>query len=213
MFHKSRKEEPTATTHTTLEDTSVDTFPSFPKKRVLAMMMKKKNKSLFLPEPSSGKMTMKMKSSSMSKSSKGMMMKKKSKKTDTMAPSVAPSNPGEADEDSPGNVEIVGLLTDQFNPRSSSFSFKVTGETFSTDPEDTWVEINGNPVPPSNLIISPTMITVENYLLANGANEIYLIAVDSAKLLLSIESLVWAGSGTLRVNAIDETSSPVPGRP
>lgn len=71
-------------------------------------------------------------------------------------------------EDSQGIVDVVGLFTEKFNPTKSAFSFRVTGQTISSDPDDVLALVNGNQVPQSSLNITSTMISVQDHLFSCG---------------------------------------------
>lgn len=116
------------------------------------------------------------------------------------------------EENSLGEVSIVGISETVFNSLSSNVTFNISGATFSTNPEDILL-FNNNQIVPNNLIdlsADATSISVSS-LLSDGPNEIDLYAVDDQGIRLFKETTVWAGSNTLNVIAVDENSQPIDG--
>ncbi|HEX8205433.1 MAG TPA: CARDB domain-containing protein [Solirubrobacteraceae bacterium] len=120
------------------------------------------------------------------------------------------AEPRDDDGDSPGTVALQGASTTQFNPRDAEPRFAVSGATLPSSLDFVRVLRNGVVVPDGQLTLTPGGVTFTGGL-AEGRNDLRLAAVDSEFRNLEFDAVVWAGSDTLIVETVDESSTPVPG--
>jgi len=100
-------------------------------------------------------------------------------------------------------LQLVGMSPQSFNPRTGGLRFSLTGAEFeTTTPQDFVLTINGSRVPVSQLVIEANLLTA-NVTLANGRNQISFKGYDTVGRPLYLNTTLWAGSSTLRVNLVN----------
>src|SRR5205085_6170126 len=86
----------------------------------------------------------------------------------------------------------------------SSVTFRVTGAQFGPFVA---LFLNGRPVAPTSLILAPQAV-IGTDLLAEGRNDISLVAEDTDGRAISEDFVLWAGSRQLMVTVLDENGNP-----
>ena len=103
----------------------------------------------------------------------------------------------------PGALQLVGMSPEVFNPRTGGLKFSLTGAEFeTTTPNDFVLKINGARVPTSAITFTANLLTA-NVTLANGKNVISFKGYDTVGRPLYLDTTLWAGSSTLRVNLVN----------
>lgn len=110
----------------------------------------------------------------------------------------------------PGALSLAGVSPSAFNPRSAPLQFVLSGSEFFHSPSDVRLTINGNPVPAASLTVEAHVITASSVLL-EGRNKISFSAVDVEGRPLYLDTIIWAGSRTVRVNLVGPDGSPFTG--
>ncbi|GAB4540792.1 MAG: hypothetical protein Tsb0014_32290 [Pleurocapsa sp.] len=118
---------------------------------------------------------------------------------------------------SPGEISITGVSETTFNPKDSTIVFNVSEATFSSDPEDIFLYINGELVTENlddiEIAIEDNSVSVSvtsnSFLVQEGRNEIELYATDSEGFSLTAATTLWVGENTLNVTLLDENNQPV----
>lgn len=110
---------------------------------------------------------------------------------------------------SPGAIVVANNLTTSFAALSTPVVFDISGAQFSSDFH---VVVNGKDIPASSITISPdgAHLTVQGGLV-QGQNDISLFASDKQGLDLFSQAVIWAGSQTLVVHAVDKFGNPIAG--
>src|SRR5436190_8494356 len=107
-----------------------------------------------------------------------------------------------------GALALVGASPDTFNTQTGGLRFSLAGaEVDASTPDDFILTINGSRVGSSQLTIQPHLLTA-NATLLNGRNTIALKAYDTVGRPLYLNTTLWAGSSSLRVNLINPDGSP-----
>lgn len=115
---------------------------------------------------------------------------------------IAP-NGDETTPDSPAELSITGLRTDVPNSLESQITLVLSGGDFSESVEEFQAFRNGVHIQTAAFArLAPKVVQV-NGLLANGPNKIEIFARDQNGDALRVGGEYWAGSNTLRINALD----------
>ena len=110
----------------------------------------------------------------------------------------------------PGALSLVGVSPGTFNPRSAPLQFVLSGTEFYPSLSEVKLTINGMTVSSSKITMGAQVITATSVLL-DGRNTISFSAVDVLGRPLHLNTIIWAGSRTLRANLVDENGLPFTG--
>lgn len=114
----------------------------------------------------------------------------------------------EAEISSLGTIQLTGVSENTFNPVGNNASFQISNASFSTDPLDVKVLLNGQEVPDASLSLLPNSISLPS-LLVEGRNNLELYAADTQGRELHSQATIWAGSQTLTATVFDKLGQPV----
>jgi hypothetical protein len=126
------------------------------------------------------------------------------------APTPGPGPSEGEQENSPAQVTLEGVSTTAFNPLTGVLEFTVAGASLTSDASNVLVLLNGQPIPISQIQLSPTAATV-SYQLQDGRNDLEFVGTDTSGLPIDVTSTVWGGEQAMTVTALDSQGNPVSG--
>jgi hypothetical protein len=128
---------------------------------------------------------------------------------ETPSTPVPPSNPLEEVLEE-GALSLEGVTEAGLNSSEPTLKFALKTSTFASNPAELKLTINGEPIDPALVQLTPNQILIP-VKLTDGRNDIAFKAYDSVGRPLYMNKTVWAGSNQLVVTIVDSNGAPFSG--
>ncbi len=114
-------------------------------------------------------------------------------------------------EAAPSEMTLTHVRSsDSLQARGSPLRFKASGAVLSTDLSMYTVYVNKSIVDRSELLVEGDHLSVASAL-KDGINKVSVYAPDAEGALVTLRTLLWAGSASVQGKVVDESGNPVPG--
>ncbi len=111
---------------------------------------------------------------------------------------------------SPGQLSLIGADARGFNPREVRLTFALEGASYSADPADYALTLNGVDVGTVGLHVEPHAVSMD-VVLDEGRNTVAFFGADSARYMVAGTYTLWVGLESQVVRVTDEAGAPVDG--